>query len=289
VPLIDYPFSSHFHERDGLRLHYLDEGSGPPVVMVHGNPTWSYYYRHLVLGLRDTHRCLVPDHIGCGLSDKPDLSKYDYSLSRRIDDFSAWIESLKLSEKVSLVVHDWGGMIGTAWAVRNPDRIAKMVILNTAAFGLPKTKMFPWALWLCRNTRLGAYLVLRWNAFAKIATWVASKKGLSREEKAAYLSPYDTPANRIATLKFVQTIPLSQSDRDFGIIEEVESKLTLLNDVPKLIMWGMRDFVFDRHFLAEWERRFPDAEVHRYSRAGHYVLDDEREAIIQRTREFLKS
>jgi len=185
VPLIDYPFSSHFHERDGLRLHYLDEGSGPPVVMVHGNPTWSYYYRHLVLGLRDTHRCLVPDHIGCGLSDKPDLSKYDYSLSRRIDDFSAWMESLKLSEKVSLVVHDWGGMIGTAWAVRNPDRVAKMVILNTAAFGLPKTKMFPWALWLCRNTRLGAYLVLRWNAFAKIATWVASTKRLSREEKAA--------------------------------------------------------------------------------------------------------
>jgi pimeloyl-ACP methyl ester carboxylesterase len=134
-----YPFSSHFLETRGLRLHYLDEGprDGPPVLMLHGNPTWSFYYRNLVLALRGQYRCIVPDHIGCGLSDKPGDESYDYRLRSRIEDLDTLLGTLDLRQPLTLVGHDWGGMIGFAWAVRNPDRIARCVVLNTAAFPMP--------------------------------------------------------------------------------------------------------------------------------------------------------
>src|SRR5439155_824656 len=106
--------------RHGLRLHYLDEGQGDPVVMIHGNPSWSIYFRGLVEGLKDSHRLIVPDHIGMGLSDKPDDSRYDYTLQSRVGDLEFLLEELKL-DKVTLVVHDWGGMIGMAYAARHPE------------------------------------------------------------------------------------------------------------------------------------------------------------------------
>jgi len=127
-----YPFESHWLDLDGLRYHYLDEGDGEVVVAVHGNPTWSFYYRDLVKALSDDWRVVVPDHMGCGLSDKPSDDDYDYTLSRRIDDFGALMDDLDLTD-INLVVHDWGGMIGLGWAVRNPERIKRLVILNTAA------------------------------------------------------------------------------------------------------------------------------------------------------------
>ncbi len=154
-----YPFVGHFHDRGGLRQHYLDEGQGDPVVMLHGNPSWSFYYRNLVLALRDRYRVIVPDHIGCGLSDKPDDSRYSYTLQQRVDDLDALLASLGIGEKITLVLHDWGGMIGMAYASRHPERIARLVILNTAAFHLPASKKFPLALKICRDTPLGALLI----------------------------------------------------------------------------------------------------------------------------------
>src|SRR5947209_19836323 len=159
--------TGHDFDREGLRLHCLDEGEGEPVVMVHGNPTWSFYYRGLVDGLRDSYRTIVPDHIGCGLSDKPDDSRYDYTLESRIADREALLDHLGLDRGLTLVVHDWGGAIGLGYATRHPERVSRLVILNTAAFHLPKTKAFPWPLWLCRDTPLGAFLVRGLNAFCR--------------------------------------------------------------------------------------------------------------------------
>ena len=132
-------------------MHYLDEGAreAPPVLMLHGNPTWSFYYRNLVLALRARFRCIVPDHLGCGLSDKPSDRDYDYRLQSRIEDIAALLAHLELDQPLTLVVHDWGGMIGFAWAVANPDRGARTVVLNTAAFPLPPDKKMPPALSLC--------------------------------------------------------------------------------------------------------------------------------------------
>src|SRR5262245_40625611 len=159
VPDELYPFRSHFLDRSGVRMHYLDEGSGPPVVMVHGNPTWSFYFRNLVQALRDDYRTVVPDHIGCGLSDKPGDDRYEYTLDRRVADLEALLDSLGLTSNLTLVLHDWGGMIGMAFASRHPERIRRLVILNTAAFLLPAGKRLPRSLWLVRNTPLGPLLV----------------------------------------------------------------------------------------------------------------------------------
>jgi haloalkane dehalogenase len=291
APTIDrtlYPFTGHtFDVGAGIRLHYLDEGRGEPIVMVHGNPTWSFFYRNLVLALRDELRCIVPDHVGCGLSNKPPASMYDYSLARRVADLTALIDHLHITEKVTLVVHDWGGMIGFAWATRFPDRVKRLIVLNTAAFPMPADARLPMSLWWGRNTWIGALAIRGANAFSRLATRWCVTKPLPTDVRRMYLAPYDSWAHRIAVLRFVQTIPLSERDAGFDIVRETGDFLHLLRDKPMLICWGMRDFVFDEHFLAEWQRRFPGAEVHRYEDAGHYLLEDAGEQVAERIEEFI--
>lgn len=282
-----YPFESHYFDRDGLQLHYLDEGQGEPVVMVHGNPSWSFYYRNLAQALSPTHRVIVPDHIGCGLSDKPDDTRYRYTLESRVADLEALLDHLGLTRDVTLVVHDWGGMIGMTYAVRHPERIKRLVVLNTAAFGLPRTKSFPLALRLSRDTALGAYLIRGFNAFSAAASVVGCKQNPMHEElRLAYQAPYDTWENRIATLRFVQDIPLLPGDPAWDLVQHTADHLDRLAEVPMLIGWGMRDFVFDAHFLAEWERRFPRARVYRFPLAGHYVLEDVGDELVPLIRDF---
>jgi haloalkane dehalogenase len=274
--------------RDGLRLHYLDEGEGEPVVMVHGNPTWSFYYRNLVEAMNGSYRTIVPDHIGCGRSDKPDDSRYEYTLRSRVDDLEALLDHLGVDRGITLVLHDWGGMIGMAYAARHPERIARLVILNTGAFPLPRSKPFPWPLWICRDTRLGAWLVRGHNAFGRIAARVCCRrKAMPRDLREAYIAPYDSWANRIATLRFVQDIPLREGDPGYDIVAGTADRLGAFAEVPMMIAWGLKDFVFDRHFLDEWTRRFPEAEVHRFEDCGHYILEDAGDEIIPMIRAFL--
>ncbi len=276
-----YPFESRFLDRGGLRYHYLDEGKGEPIVMVHGNPTWSFYFRELITALRGDYRCIAPDHIGCGLSDKPDDADYDYRLERRANDLEALLDHLGLTAGVTLVLHDWGGMIGMAVAARRPDRIRRLVVLNTAAFLLPKAKAMPLRLWALHGRNpLTALAVRGLNLFSWGAGFMATRKGLPREVRRGLCAPYDSWRNRIATLRFVQDIPLKVSHASYARARSVDEGLSQFADRPMLICWGMRDFVFDRHFLAEWRRRFPDAEAHTFEDAGHYVLEDAGERII---------
>ncbi|MDF1563064.1 MAG: alpha/beta fold hydrolase [Deltaproteobacteria bacterium] len=285
----DYPFESNFLPRPGGRLHYLDEGpkDAPPVLMVHGNPTWSYYYRHLVLALRESHRVIVPDHLGCGLSDKPAEGEYPFTLEARIADLEALMEQLEPLRPVKLVVHDWGGMIGSGWATRHPERVERLVVLNTAAFHRPAGKAIPWQLKLVRETPFGGLLVRGFNAFARGAVRsCVTETTLDAETREAYLAPYGSWQDRLAVLRFVEDIPLKRSHPSYDTVTEVEARLPALLEKPMRIYWGMRDFVFDGDYLAEWERRFPRAEVHRFEAAGHYVLEDRREAIVAGVREF---
>jgi haloalkane dehalogenase len=283
-----YPFTPHRFARNGHGLSYLDEGAGEPVVMLHGNPTWSFYYRNLVLALRDKYRCVVPDHIGCGLSDKPPLELYDYSLKSRVDDVEALLDSLGLRQNLTLVVHDWGGMIGMAFAARHPERIKRIVAINTGAFPLPKSKPFPWSLRLGRNTRLGAWLILHRNTFCRAAAnWCVTRKPLPPAVREMYLKPYDSPEHRVAVLKFVQTIPLSPKDPGWDIVSDTAASLHKFAGVPTLLLWGLRDFVFDKHFLAEWKRYFPHAEAHEWPDCGHYLLEDAGDEAIPKVQEFL--
>ena len=294
--LPDYPFASNRHTHaSGLVQHYLDEGprGGAPVLMLHGNPSWSYYWRRLVLGLRDTYRCIVPDHIGMGWSDKPDDSRYTYTLQSRVDDLDALIERLVAEHGLpargwTLVLHDWGGMIGTAWACRRPERVSRLVVTNTAGFPNPKDQRLPATLRLGRDSRLGEWLILKHNAFARgAARWGVTRK-LDPAVAAALVSPYDTPAHRLATLRFVQDIPLGPDDRAWPLVEATGRALDQFANRPMLLGWGLKDFVFDAAFLAEWRRRFPAAEVHAYADAGHYVLEDAHERLVPAIRAFLE-
>jgi len=283
-----YPFTGHYLDLGGHQYHYVDEGQGDPVVMVHGNPTWSFYFRNLILALRDTHRVIAPDHIGCGRSDKPPSSQYAYTLKNRVDDLEALLDSLGFQQNVTLVLHDWGGMVGMGYAVRHPGRVKRLVVLNTAAFHLPASKRFPWSLWLGRNTRLGAFLILRLNTFCRVAVRVCCKRSpLPAEVRSAYLEPYDSVENRIAVLRFVQDIPLKPGDPSYGLVTEIQDGLEQFRALPVLLCWGEQDFVFSLEFLDEWLRKFPDAEVHRFPDAGHYVLEDACAEIVELVRNFV--
>lgn len=268
-------------------MHYVDEGEGEPIVCVHGNPTWSFYFREIVKNFSGTHRVIAPDHIGCGLSGKPGDAQYRYTLESRVDDLEALIDSLGL-EQVNLVVHDWGGMIGGAWAVRNPGRVKSLVAANTAAFGLPEEKCFPWRLKFCRSAwPLNALAVQGFNAFAGLATRMATHKGLAPGVKAGLLAPYDTWKNRIATLRFVQDIPLRAGDRAWPIVNATGDGLVdALKGKPVMLLWGPHDFVFDMKFFEAWRARFPEAESHVFDDAGHYVFEDAIERIIPLLKEF---
>lgn len=284
-----YPFTGQYFDRDGLKLHYLDEGEGDPVVMVHGNPSWSIYYRNLVTALKDSHRCIVPDHIGCGLSDKPGDDTYTYTLESRVDDLEALLDSLNATSNITLVVHDWGGMIGMAYATRYPERIRKIVVLNTSTFHLPKEKPLPLSLWICRNTWLGTILVRGFNAFSMGAAKVGGKVNpFSAEMRAAYTAPYNNWANRIATLRFVQDIPLKPGDPAYEIVSNVENNIEQFTGRPMLVCWGLQDFVFDHHFLKLWEKHFPKAEFHRYEEAGHYILEDMQDEVVPLITKFIQ-
>ena len=276
-------------EINGLKYHFLDQGSGDPVIMIHGNPTWSFYFRKLIRELSDRYRTIAPDHIGCGLSDKPGIKQYDYRLKSRVRDLESFLDQLEVKERITLVLHDWGGMIGMVYAVRYPQRIGRIVIMNTAAFLPPKGKTLPIRLRLVRNVTPFATLgVQGFNLFAYGALYMASCKGLKKDVKSGLIAPYNSWNNRIATLKFVQDIPVSKKDPSYGLVKSVDENLHKLGRIPMLICWGEHDFVFDSAYLAEWRRRFPDAEVYVFKDAGHYVLEDASGRIISLVKDFLK-
>jgi haloalkane dehalogenase len=168
----NYDFAGHYLNIRGICLHYLDEGPkhAEPVIMLHGNPTWSFFFRRLVTELRHKYRVIVPDHIGMGLSDKPDDTRYDYTLSSRVADLTTLLDHLEVTRGVTFVLHDWGGMIGLVYGARHHERICRLIIFNTAAFHLPPSKRFPWQLAVCRTPILGPLLVRGANAFCRVCT-----------------------------------------------------------------------------------------------------------------------
>lgn len=283
----EYPFTpKSFTTSGGARLSYLDEGprGDEAVLMLHGNPTWSFYYRHLMRALAPTMRCIVPDHIGMGLSDKPE--GYAYTLATRIADVSALVASLGL-KRVHLVVHDWGGAIGMGFAARHPALIGRITILNTAAFASTR---IPARIALCKAPVIGPLIVRGFNGFAWPATWMSMhRRALTDTEKRGFLLPYDSWANRVAVSAFVRDIPLEQSHPSWATLQAVEQGLAQFRDRSVLVVWGGRDFCFNDSFLARWREIFPQAETHRLADAGHYVLEDARDEVVPRITAFLKN
>lgn len=296
MKLPDYPFiPDRYAVRKGIEMSYLDEGprDGEVIVMVHGNPSWSYYWRHLVLGLREDYRCIVPDHVGMGLSDKPDdapggYPRYDYTLQSRVHDLDKLLRHLKIDGPVTLAVHDWGGMIGFGWALAHLPQVKRLIITNTAAFPLPADKDIPWQLSLGRDTKLGAWAIRKFNLFARGAARLGTQRKLPWRVQRAYSHVYNGWGNAIATIRFMQDIPLQPGDRAWPLLQAVAEKLPDYADRPVFIGWGLKDFVFDQHFLDRFKQALPRAEVHAYADAGHYVLEDKHEELVPLIKKFLR-
>ena len=276
-----YPFAPHWLSLPEGKLHYVDTGGeGDVVLLLHGNPTWSFLWRDLIRSLAlQGFRCIAPDHLGMGLSDKPDRF---FRLADRISHIETLIASLGLG-RFHLGVHDWGGAIGFGVAVRQPEKIGKLLVMNTAAFHLDQ---IPWRIALCRKPLLGEFIVRALNGFAWPATYMATNRRLSRIVRQGFLAPYNSWENRAAVARFVQDIPLEDNHPSRETLCAVEAGLGKLRDKPMLIAWGGRDFCFDDHFFEQWTRRFPEARLRYHARAGHYLLEDAAEVLIPDIRAF---
>ena len=278
----EYPFESHWRATPGdARMHYVDEGTGDPVLFVHGNPTWSFYWRHLIRDLRATHRCVAPDHVGMGLSDKPAQGRY--RLADRIEDLCTLVTDLDL-RRMTVVVHDWGGAIGLGMAGRMPERVARLVITNTGAF---PSRHMPTRIAMCRIPVLGPLAVRGLNGFARAAIHMATEHGLSPSATTGLLAPYGSWADRVAIQRFVEDIPRDPTHPSWATLIEVEANLARLRDMPTLIAWGTRDWCFTTAFRDGFAQRFPDARVVNVDDAGHYLCEDARETLAIETRRHL--
>jgi cis-3-alkyl-4-acyloxetan-2-one decarboxylase len=281
-----YPFASHEMRIDGRRYHYLDEGAGPVLLLVHGNPGWSFSWRELVRGLRGQYRVIVPDHIGCGLSDKPSPAEYSYHLAQRVSDLGELINRLDL-QQITLVAHDWGGAIGMGAAVAAPDRFAQFVLMNTAAF---LANRCPLPIRVCRTPVLGRLAVQGLNLFTRAALrlTVRHHERMTPAVCAGLLAPYDSWQNRVAVHRFVLDIPLSRRHPTYKTLCDIEAGLAQFRQQRVCLIWGMHDWCFTPAFLDRFIEFFPEAAVHRLADAGHYVVEDAYEQIVPLMEDFLR-
>ena len=281
-----YPFESHEIPLDGRRYHFLDEGAGPTLLLVHGNPTWSFYWRELVVALRGKYRLVVPDHMGCGLSDKPSASEYSYRLAQRVADLGQLIERLDLKQ-ITLIAHDWGGAIGMGAAVAAPQRFARFVLMNTAAF---RNEHCPPLIHACHLPLVGQVAIQGMNLFARAAVRLAVEHHdrMTPAVRAGLLAPYDSWRNRVAVYRFVQDIPLGPRHPSYATLSQIEAGLAQFRASPTCFIWGMRDWCFGPKFLDRFLEFFPAAEVHRLADAGHYVVEDAHERIVPLLEKFLE-
>ena len=289
IGLPEYPFTRNYFERpDGLAMQYVDEGSGPPVLMVHGNPTWSFFYRRLINALAPNFRCLAPDHLGMGLSSRPRPDEYNFDLAARAADLAALADHWHISEPIHLVAHDWGGPIAMSWAVEHPDRVASVTIMNSG-LRIPPKYHLPLKLALFRQfTPLGTFLAQRLNLFVDGTASFGVTTPLGQEARQGFTAPYRKSEDRLAVARFVADIPLSPAHPSYQYLKEIDRKAgDLLTAKPLALVWGLQDFVFNRTVFLDWQARFPQAKTLVLPEAGHYLMEDEPQQVTRFISQFI--
>lgn len=250
----------------------------PTLLFVHGNPTWSFYWRNILIAFRKKYRVIAVDHIGCGLSEKPSAKEYPYSLERRVSDLAYLVKKLNLNN-VILVAHDWGVAVGMGAAIRHSKRFSKIVLMNGGAY---LSHLCPLRIRICRIPILNRIILQSFNTFALAAlrSATAHPSLLTNDIRAGYLAPYDSYKNRVAVYQFVQDIPMTEKHRSYQTLKSIEDNLTLFRDKPVSLIWGMQDFCFTSEFLKRFLHFYPEADVHRIEKAGHYVVEDATDEVI---------
>lgn len=275
-----YPFDDNYVDLDGARVHYVDEGTGRPLLMLHGNPTWSFVYRDLIKGLRRQFRCIAPDLPGFGLSTAP--KAYGYTPAEHADVLERLFLHLDLTDVV-LMVQDWGGPIGFALAGRHPERFSAFVIGNTWAWPMsdPTTRVFSAVL----GGLPGKYLVARRNMFVeKIIPSGVKRKDLPQAVMDAYRGPFSTEESRLPIQVFAREIMRSRP-----FLAEVERGLPALGDRPALLVWPTHDPAFKEAERRQWERIFPRHRTVPLKNAGHYIQEDAAQEIVDAIGEWARS
>jgi pimeloyl-ACP methyl ester carboxylesterase len=286
-----YPFQSRFLEiprsettDEVVKMHYVEQGAGDQtVVCVHGNPTWSFTFREVLNQVSDRARVIAVDHVGCGLSDKP--QDYNYCLEQHIGNLARLIQELDL-QRVTLLVHDWGGAIGLGAALRQPSRIERLVLLNTGAFPPPYV---PWRIAACRIPWLGNTAIRGFNLFALAATKMTLHRipRMPSAVVAGLLAPYSDWHSRVAVARFVQDIPRSKNDATWKVLQRIEESSSVFADRPVHMVWGLKDWCFREECLDRLQLMFPQARVKRLEDVGHYVMEEAAEDVVAALRECL--
>ena len=276
-----YPFEPRTYTLPGgARLRYLDEGAGEPLVLVHGTPTWSFEWRHLVGALRKTHRCLAPDHLGFGLSGRPPDA--DYRPEAHAARYEAWLDAMGL-ERYSLVVHDFGGPIALPAAVARPERVRRLVVLNSWMWSFEGDRETERAARLFSG-RLGRWMYRRLNASLRMIMPMAygERRALTPQVHAQYLAPFRDPDAREAVLWALARALLGSSDHYRALWERRER----LADVPALVVWGTRDRAFPGRHLERWRAALPHARVVELP-VGHWPHEEAPAAVAREVGAFL--
>ena len=285
---LDFPFAPHFKDMGHFQMHYVDEGAGEPVVLVHGDPTWGYLYRKFIPTLAQQHRCVVPDMMGMGKSSAP-ATPYPYRLADHIANLERLLLHLNL-DQMTLVLHDWGGPVGLGFATRHPERIKRLVLLNTWAFAPWPGGSFPKLLEMIRSER-GEKFVLEKNGYVKNALLGTThhQENLTAAVLDAYLAPFPTPESRLALLCWTRDIPVSPDDPSFATMKAIEEKLALFAETPTLLIWGKQDPVLPPAVLQRWQQIYPKATTHEIEDASHFLQEDAPEPIVAWIAQFLNA
>lgn len=282
-----FPFAPHYNDVNGFAMHFVDEGNGEPIVLVHGDPTWGYLYRKFVPILSSYRRCIVPDHMGMGKSGTPQ-EPYPYRLRHHVANLEALLLGLNL-DNLTLVLHDWGGPVGLGFATRHPHRIKRLVLMNTWAFARWPSGPFPRLLELIRSEK-GEKFVLEKNGYLEPALLgtIHYPENLTKTVMEAYQAPYPTPESRLALLCWSRDIPVSERNPSWGEMKRIEQGLAQFTEMPVLLVWGMRDPVLPPSVLRMWERIYPQAITYKIDDASHFLQEDAPERVVTSIEEFLK-
>jgi pimeloyl-ACP methyl ester carboxylesterase len=289
-----WPFPPHFTDAAGFLQHYVDEGSGRPILLLHGQPTWGYIWRRFIPALAAGHRVIVPDHMGFGKSETP--PDRDYTLRSHVENLSFLIEALDLCD-ITLVMQDWGGPIGVGYAVRHPERIHSLVLMNTVVgYGtagrrdLPSPLETPWFRWIRDGLPTGRTQAVLSQLGSTILS-VMQIVGLERLDRVdaefirAYGAPFPTPADCKGAIEFPLDLALGRI-RDF--VREGASGVPALRDKPALMIEGMLDRAIPPALaLADFAGIWPKAPIIQVPGAGHYIQEDAPEVVVPALLTFL--
>lgn len=282
-----FPFNENYHFVNGFQMHYVDEGSGDPVVLVHGDPMWGYLYRKFIPVLSRKSRCIVPDHMGMGKSGiNQDL--FPFVMRHHIDNFESLMLFLDLTN-ITLVIHDWGGPVGLGFGIRHPERIKRLVVMNSWAFAPWPGGALPRLIEVVRSEK-GPKFVMEKNGYLESAIrgGVMCHENLNESVMNAYRAPFPTTESRRTLVCWSRDIATTEEDTSWLEMKRIENAMGVFSTIPVLLIWGMKDLVLPEAALRLWMNKFPNAQVYKIVEAGHFLQEDAPENVISCIEEFIE-